>query len=257
MKAIKTLKEKLKTIPTKRLVLIGVIALLVISTVILTAIASRSKDTDGKDQNNSNDTDVFKPVDDTEENEDKDDQDKVEEPVIYTDARGLLFVSNGDGTCSISGMGTCTQSELEIPQKSPNGDTVIKIDEQAFKNCTSLLTVSIPSSVKAIGTGAFRGCSELVAINVSSDNSVYCSVGGVIFSKEKTVLVCYPINRAGYSYLLPSSVGAINSYAFEGVRNLEKLLYEENVSSFQKINILMGNEVLDTMSITCNYVPAK
>lgn len=258
MKAIETLKEKIKSIPKKTLMLIGVVILLVITTVILTAIASKGKEPDNeKNTPSKDDMSVFNPFDDIDGNKPTEDQNKIETPITYTDGRGLAFVSNGDGTCFISGIGTCTQGELEIPQKSPNGDVVTKISDEAFKNCTQLLTVYIPASVKTIGTGAFRGCSELVAINVSSDNSVYCSVGGIIFSKGKNVLVCYPMNRAGASYLLPTSVGAINSYAFEGVRNLKKLLYEESVSSFQKINILMGNEVLDTMSITCNYVSAK
>jgi len=37
---------------------------------------------------------------------------------------GLEFTSNQDGTCYISGIGTCTSSKILIPPTSPNGDTV-------------------------------------------------------------------------------------------------------------------------------------
>ena len=39
-------------------------------------------------------------------------------------SEGLKFTSNGDGTCSVSGIGTCTDTEIVIPPVSPMGDAV-------------------------------------------------------------------------------------------------------------------------------------
>ena len=179
------------------------------------------------------------------------------EPVDTSGVNGLMYVSHGDGTCHISGLGTCLETELKIPSYSPSGDVVTKISDSAFENCTSLLSVTIPSTVKTIGTGVFRGCASLVAINVDTENSVYCSIGGVLYSKDKRVLVCYPMNRPGNNFLIPNDTKAVAAYAFEGALNMKNLLYEGSISEFQKIEFLMGNGIIDKVAITCNYLAAK
>lgn len=250
------LLEKIKSIPRKTLIIIGVLAILLVTTVVISvAVASRPQGDDDRTDSGTrepNSVNVFNPTDGTVSN-----TQAPEETAPLTGIEGLNYISRGDGTCYIVGIGSCTETELEIPEKSPTGDRVTKIHDGAFENCTGLVSVYIPATVKAIGTGAFRGCSSLVAINVDTENAVYCSVGSVLFSKDKSVLVCYPMNRAGANYLLSTGVKAIGAYAFEGAVNLKKLLYEGNISKFQSIDILIGNDILSTLPITCNYVPAK
>ena len=252
------IKEKIKDIPTKKAVIIGSLAIMMTATVIITAISATRRAPDSQsnlpNDTSKNDISVFNP----NTNDSDGSQDNVNTtPIIHTDERGLEFISNGNGTCYVNGFGSCQLGEISIPTKSPNGETVVKISAQAFAGSDRLLTIEIPSTVKTIETGAFRGCSNLVSINVDIDNTVYCSVGGILFSEDRSVLVCYPMNRASNSYLLPKNVKSISAYAFEGVKNLKKLLYEESITSFQKINVLIGNDILETLTITCNYVSAK
>ena len=252
------IKEKCKNIPVKKAVIIGALSVMAIATVCITAISATRHTPEGQgyipNDSSKNDIGVFNPSTGTP---DGSQNDTATTPIIHTDERGLEFVSNGNGTCYVNGFGSCQLGEISIPSKSPSGESVVKISAQAFAGSEKLLTIEIPSSVKTIETGAFRGCSNLVSINVDSDNSIYCSVGGILFSEDKSVLVCYPMNRASNSYLIPKNVSSIGAYAFEGVRNLKKILYEGSISSFQKINILIGNEILDGLTVTCNYVPAK
>lgn len=249
------LSEKIKALPKKKLVILCVLVLLLTCALIMMLISAsnQANDTDqtDTDERYPSNVNVFNP---TYTGDEVQDTKQVLDPK-GTD--GLAYVSRGDGTCYIAGIGTCEDTELQIPNESPTGDIVIKIHDNAFANCTQLLSVNIPSTVKTVGTGVFRGCSKLVAINVSQENTVYTSVGGVLLSKDKSVLICYPMNRQGTSYLLSTGVKAIAAFAFEGVINLNKLLYEGNISKFQSIDILMGNDVLDKMTITCNYVAAK
>ena len=249
------LLEKIKSLPKKTLIIIGALTLMLITTVIISIIiAAQPQDIDSSAEIGTHEPDnvgVFKPTENTEIQTD------APETQAPTDEAGLDYVSRGDGTCSIVGIGSCTKTELDIPLKSPTGDKVTKIHEGAFADCAFLVSISIPSTVKTIGTGAFRGCTKLVAINVNTDNTVYCSVGGVLFSKDKSVLVCYPMSRQGQSYLLSTGVRAISAYAFEGVVNLKKILYEGNIAKFQTIDILIGNDSMVALPITCNYVPAK
>ncbi len=260
---------KIKEIPKKKLAIIGILVVLILATVTVTYVASKrsndaSIDDNGADASadqSENTLSVFKPVtDESSENEQSADTTEPPEtvpPIDLTGVSGMSFVSQGNGTCYIDGIGTCTDTELKIPAYSPSGDKVTRIGDGAFTNCTYLLSVTIPSTVKTIETAVFRGCSNLVSINVDADNSVYCSVGGVLMSKDKTVLICIPMNRPGTNYLLSMDIKVIAAYAFDGVKNLNNILYEGKISEFQQIDILIGNGVLDEIAITCNYVPAK
>ena len=66
-------------------------------------------------------------------------------------SQGLSFASNGDGTCAVTGIGTCQDSRIRIPSHSPNGDRVVSIADRAFENANNLTGVTIPGSVDEIG----------------------------------------------------------------------------------------------------------
>ena len=83
---------------------------------------------------------------------------------VPTPSEGLEFASQGDGTCYVTGMGTCTDTDLWIPETSPEGDTVLRVDAGAFQGNTSLTTVIIPSGLKRIHDDAFRECTQLKAV---------------------------------------------------------------------------------------------
>ena len=246
---------KIKEMPKEKLIIIALLIVAIVATVIFTVVASRDDggDTAGGTDGDKSSVSVFKPGTDSPSATAPD----TAEPVDTSGVNGLVYVSHGDGTCHVAGLGTCIDTELKIPAYSPSGDVVTRISDSAFENCSELLTVTVPATVKTIGTGVFRGCSSLVAINVDTENNVYCSVGGVLFSEDKKVLVCYPMNRPGNNYLIPNDTKAVAAYAFEGALNMKNILYEGSISEFQKIDFLMGNGIIDQVAITCNYLAAK
>jgi len=81
------------------------------------------------------------------------------EYVAPTYSEGLAFTSNGDGTCYVSGIGTCTDTDIMIPSEY-NGMTVTGIGYYAFSsdvmNENVLTSITIPSSIIRIDEGAFR-----------------------------------------------------------------------------------------------------
>ena len=92
-------------------------------------------------------------------------------------------------------------------------NSITRIDECAFYMCWNLQSITIPASVENIGKYAFHGCLSLLSINVASDNTTYCSIDGILFSKDRTTLICYPNGKEG-AYTIPDHVTVINSAAF-------------------------------------------
>ena len=65
---------------------------------------------------------------------------------------GLVYTVNEDGkTCSVSEIGSCTDTDIVIPKKNPDGYRVTAIGDWAFGGCSDLTSVTFPNSVTSIG----------------------------------------------------------------------------------------------------------
>ena len=179
--------------------------------------------------------------------------------ITFNDSKsdGFLYQSHENGTCTLVGVSDTTAIEIHRPSENPLGEKVIKIGARAFNDCDMATSVYIPATVKEIAPDAFLECNNLVAIMTSSSNTKFCSVGGILFSKDKSVLICYPANRVGNSYLISVNIQKISDHAFYQINNLEKIFYEESVEAFSKIQIGAGNKSFQELQITCNYVAGK
>lgn len=109
---------------------------------------------------------------------------------------------------------------------------VAEIGEFAFSGCTSLSAVTIPESVTRIGAGAFYDCTSLAAITVDENNPEYCSDNsGVLYNKDKTVLVQYPVGNARTSFTIPAGVTSIGDMAFYDCASLTSVTIPAGVTS--------------------------
>lgn len=187
-------------------------------------------------------------------------------------SKGLLFESLGNGTCLVSGAGTCRDSLIVLPSKSPEGDTVVGIAAYAFRNCTfltgielppavrtigayafygsSLCAIDIPDSVYSIGEYAFCGCYSLTAIKVSPENTNYSDDGGVLMNKSRDSIICYPAGKGDNFYAIPAGVREIHTMAFYNCNAIKLIHFAGSGSAFHNILIGAGNEVIESAVIT-------
>lgn len=149
----------------------------------------------------------------------------------------LKYISYDNGTCSVAGIGNYTDSYVIIPEKSPNGDIVIAIEDKAFFENTNIKAVQIPSTLMSIGSMAFGGCSSLVYISVDSNNKVYIDISGVLYSKEKTKLLYFPAASQAAEIFISVSVTEIADMAFFNTPYLKKINYGGTLSDWNKIKI--------------------
>lgn len=135
--------------------------------------------------------------------------------------------------------------------------TVTSIGKEAFKNCSSLTSITIPASVTSIGSYVFYGCTSLTEINVSAENTNYKSVGGVLFDKAFTKLMCYPAAKTGYTYTVLSKVKTIEGYAFADCINLETVILEGVTSigfgAFEDCSALTSIDISTNCESIGNY----
>ena len=104
------------------------------------------------------------------------------------------------------------------------------IGSQAFRNCYNAYgNVNIGAGT-TVGGLAFDACG-VAAINFNSSHPKYTSVNGVVFNKDKTVLVRYPSGRNAASYVVPSTVTQVDSYAFHRAQFLEAVTLPDSVSA--------------------------
>jgi hypothetical protein len=106
--------------------------------------------------------------------------------------------------------------------------------------------------VRTIASTAFISCTSLTSINVATDNENYSSVDGVLFNKNKTVLIAYPPGKQG-AYIVPHSVTEIGDYAFSRSNGLTSVTIPSGVKTIGEYAFELPTRL--TSIISLNLVP--
>ena len=140
-------------------------------------------------------------------------------------------------------------------------NSVTSIGYQAFSVCTSLTSVTIPDSVTSIGNEAFADCTSLKRIDVVEGNQNYASVDGILYNKDKTILIYCPACCEAEAITIPDSVTEISDNAFWNCTSLTSVTIPDSVTSIGRYafngctsltNVTIGNGVISIGALAFN-----
>lgn len=156
----------------------------------------------------------------------------------YYDHNSYYYTTSDDVIGDYAFSGCSSLTSLTLPS------SVTLIGGHAFEKCSGLTSLTLPSSVTSIGEFAFRYCSGLTSLTIPS---------GVTTIDYYAFADC----RGLTSLTLPSSVTSIGGHAFESCSGLTSLTLPSSVteidwSAFERCNNLKEcNCLLDSDLETC------
>ena len=105
-----------------------------------------------------------------------------------------------DGTFELakfSNPGDITSIEIDCADGDASKPITV-LHEYAFNCDDKLESVRIGANVQQIDGKTFYSCYKLQTITVDANNENYCDVDGVLFTKDLSKVICYPIDHDQY-----------------------------------------------------------
>ena len=115
-------------------------------------------------------------------------------------------------------------STFEIPEG------VTEISDNAFYGAKFVKEIKISKTLKNINENSFSMCDSIEGFTVDGENTDFKSVNGVLFSKDGTKLIRYPVAKKVSSYTIPEGVTSIEKHAFDRCSTLKSITIPKTVN---------------------------
>ena len=133
--------------------------------------------------------------------------------------------------------------EITLPEKYNGGNYAI--GKEAFSDCSSLKSVTIPNSVTSIGNKAFYGCSNLHSVTIGSG---VLEIGNKAFNNPEKVIWLANTPPTGYA----NAEGKINYVSNNEFTNLRNVYVYPYLSSKLEVDGIIY--VLNPAERTCDAI---
>lgn len=162
--------------------------------------------------------------------------------------RGTIIIPSKLDKYKVSSIGTrafelAWASGLSIPEG------IERIGDEAFWGGDYVGEVTIPASVKEIGSNPFMMCDDITRIKVSSDNDNFAEIDGVLYQKKEKKLVSYPGGNARKQFGIPDGIEIIGANALRDCDNLQ------NISIPNSVVLIKENAFRESEGITSVEIP--
>lgn len=161
-------------------------------------------------------------------------------------ADGFKYTVDDNGFAHIIGC-TLTDTEISIPEML-NGITVTEIEAETFID-NNVEKIHIPATIEYISAeNPFAPCLNLTEITIDEQNENYCTVDGVLFTKDMKKLVHYPPKKDGSSYTVPDGVEQLGIACISST-GLEEISIPDSVNETDR-HALSYNEKLKKIDLS-------
>lgn len=190
---------------------------------------------------------------------------------VYKDevtySQGLEFTLNEGGeSYSVSDIGECTDTEIIIP-KTYEGLPVTAIGEDAFRDCDTITSITIPDGVTTIESCAFYWCTALTEINIPDSVTViddafsYCfSLTSIDLPDQLTKIAPSAFSFCAYlaGVEIPASVTSIGAGAFYGCSSIESMTVAADNTTYYSAGNCIIEKATGTLIAGCknSVIPA-
>lgn len=91
-------------------------------------------------------------------------------------------------------------------------ETIASIADCAFYRCYGIKEIKLPNSLKEIYKNPFFRCEKLEKFEIN--NEYFATIDGVLYNKDKTILLIYPEGKTNEVLKIPNTVKEIADSAF-------------------------------------------
>ncbi len=162
----------------------------------------------------------------------------------------FTYSLNSDDTANIE-LYSGSDVNVTVPE-TIDGHAVTDIAKNAFVN-TAVETIEIPACIEYIaGENPFLDAASLKEINVAEGNENYSSQDGILYNKDKTELLCYPMGKREITFAVPEGVTSIGIAAIYSTV-LQELTLPSTLDDIQRHGISY-NERLTKIDLSATKV---
>ena len=136
----------------------------------------------------------------------------------HKDALKIIYPDRFGQNIVVRESGSSNRKFANVP--SIKAMIVTYIGKSVFRDCSSLISVTIPASVTSIGEGAFRDCSSLISVTIPTSVT---SIGEGAFRDCSSLT----------SVVIPDSVTSIEKGAFQDCSSLTFVTIPDSVTDIE------------------------
>ena len=137
----------------------------------------------------------------------------------------------------------CSLAHIRLPEGLES------IGEHCFAWADKLRAIRLPASLTEIGYAPFLGCKSLTEIAVEDGNPAFSSLGGDLYSKDGSTLICVAPGKTDAQFTTAEGVTVIGHGALSGRESLCRVTLPHGVTSIGNHAFAFCSR-LDTVSLS-------
>ena len=155
--------------------------------------------------------------------------------------KGELFFDKGGDYCGVPLPWQNTVDDDDI-EKIVISNGITYVNFSSFSDCSNIKEAYLGKDVKnfeSVNSAFFdrdfypnyKNFSLFEKINIDPNNIYMTSIDGVVYNKNKTILICYPCGRKAAEYKILDGVKSIEPNCFSYSTNLKKISISDSVKT--------------------------